>query len=167
MNPTGIIEDDDLAEPPLQAATKEDPEYSLALAMNYGQSTGSPHLLRFITEHTEIFLARREQVGDDNTRSILFIGDGSLQMSVQEISTIIRENLNVIVFIINNSGYTIERAIHGRKQGYDGIASWRHTHALVFFLVPVKMTPQIPSALRPTKSCRAYSTMTEFAIHVE
>ncbi|KAF7596541.1 hypothetical protein BBP40_001415 [Aspergillus hancockii] len=63
----------------------------------------------------------------------LFIGDGSLQMTVQELSTIIRENLNVIIFILNNAGYTIERAIHGRNQTYNDITSWRHLQALSFF----------------------------------
>ena len=64
---------------------------------------------------------------------ILFIGDGSLQMSVQELSTIIRHKINAIIFVINNDGYTIERAIHGRNQGYNDIASWRHVQALSFF----------------------------------
>ncbi|KAJ5727939.1 pyruvate decarboxylase [Penicillium malachiteum] len=69
----------------------------------------------------------------ENHRAILFIGDGSLQMSVQEISTIIKENLNVIILVINNDEYTIERTIHGRKQGYNDIAVWRHRYALQFF----------------------------------
>jgi pyruvate decarboxylase len=78
-------------------------------------------------------LAQRERNGVDQTRAILFIGDGSLQMSVQEISTIIRQKLNVIIFVINNEGYTIERAIHGRKQEYNDIAPWRHDLTLRFF----------------------------------
>jgi pyruvate decarboxylase len=32
-----------------------------------------------------------------------------------------------------NNGYTIERAIHGRNQGYNDIASCRHLQALSFF----------------------------------
>jgi pyruvate decarboxylase len=32
-----------------------------------------------------------------------------------------------------NNGYTIERAIHGRNQGYNDIASWPHLQALFFF----------------------------------
>jgi pyruvate decarboxylase len=63
----------------------------------------------------------------------LFIGDGSLQMTVQEISTMIRENLNIIIVVINNDGYTIERVIHGRKQAYNDIASWRYLQALSMF----------------------------------
>lgn len=39
---------------------------------------------------------------------ILFIGDGSLQMSIQELGTIIRQQFNAIIFVINNQGYTIE-----------------------------------------------------------
>lgn len=65
--------------------------------------------------------------------AILFMGDGSLQMSIQELGTIIRQKVNAIIFVINNSGYTIERAIHGRNQGYNDIASWRHVQALSFF----------------------------------
>jgi pyruvate decarboxylase len=78
-------------------------------------------------------IAQRELNFGTKSRAILFIGDGSLQMSVQEISTIIREDLDVIIFIINNEGYTIERAIHGRKQTYNDIAPWRHAQALDFF----------------------------------
>ena len=78
-------------------------------------------------------LAQRELRKGSPSRSILFIGDGSLQMTVQELSSIIRENLDVIVFVINNDGYTIERAIHGRKQPYNDVALWRHTQMLGFF----------------------------------
>ncbi|KAH8799750.1 thiamine diphosphate-binding protein [Xylogone sp. PMI_703] len=77
-------------------------------------------------------LAQREKAGA-KSRAILFIGDGSLQMTVQEISTMIKEDLNIIIFIINNEGYTIERVIHGRKQVYNDVAAWNHTHALRLF----------------------------------
>jgi pyruvate decarboxylase len=78
-------------------------------------------------------LAQRDRTKDEKTRAFLFIGDGSLQMSVQEISTMIREKLNIIIFVINNGGYTIERAIHGRTQKYNDVAVWRHTQATSFF----------------------------------
>ncbi|RWA13731.1 hypothetical protein EKO27_g1371 [Xylaria grammica] len=63
-------------------------------------------------------LAQRELIaaskyyGIPSARTILFIGDGSFQMSAQELGTIIRHNLNVTVVLINNEGYTIERVIH-------------------------------------------------------
>ncbi len=63
-------------------------------------------------------------IASPHRRVLLFIGDGSLQLTVQELSLIARYKLNIIVFIINNSGYTIERAIHGPKQIYNDIDSW-------------------------------------------
>jgi pyruvate decarboxylase len=64
-----------------------------------------------------------------NDRTILFIGDGSFQMTAQELSTIIRHDLNVVVFVINNNGYTIERCIHGLREHYNDIARWRYLDA--------------------------------------
>lgn len=80
-------------------------------------------------------LAQREQNEDTPSKSqtILFIGDGSLQMTAQEISVMIREKLNIIIFIINNEGYTIERVIHGRKEKYNDVPFWRHAQALNYF----------------------------------
>ncbi|KAF4964209.1 hypothetical protein FSARC_7843 [Fusarium sarcochroum] len=80
-------------------------------------------------------LAQRDghRQGVPPSRTILFIGDGSLQMTAQELSIIIKENLNVIVIVINNNGYTIERAIHGRKASYNDIAQWNYQHALGLF----------------------------------
>ncbi|KAI4731567.1 pyruvate decarboxylase [Aureobasidium sp. EXF-10728] len=78
----------------------------------------------------------RKRSGNEDAsedRVVLFIGDGSLQMTVQEISTMIREKLNIVIVVINNDGYTIERVIHGRKQAYNDIASWRYLQALNMF----------------------------------
>ncbi|KAG9249143.1 thiamine diphosphate-binding protein [Calycina marina] len=60
-------------------------------------------------------------------RTILFVGDGSLQLTVQEISTMVRLNLHPIIFVICNAGYTIERFIHGMDAAYNNIPTWRHT----------------------------------------
>ncbi|KAF5648916.1 pyruvate decarboxylase [Fusarium sp. NRRL 52700] len=76
-------------------------------------------------------LAERDMRGSQ--RAVLFIGDGSLQMTAQEISTVIKQKLNVIIFVINNNGYTIERAIHGRNADYNDISPWNHQHALGLF----------------------------------
>ncbi|PNS15968.1 hypothetical protein CAC42_4369 [Sphaceloma murrayae] len=71
-----------------------------------------------------------DHVGD---RTLLFIGDGSFQMTAQELSTIIREDLNVVVFLLNNDGYTIERCIHGLREGYNDVARWKYLLAPTFF----------------------------------
>lgn len=80
-------------------------------------------------------LAKREQnqVSGGDNQTTLFIGDGSLQMTAQEISVMIKEKLNILIFIINNEGYTIERVIHGRNQAYNDVPFWRHTQALNYF----------------------------------
>ncbi|KXH62760.1 pyruvate decarboxylase [Colletotrichum nymphaeae SA-01] len=86
-------------------------------------------------------LAQREMIADSKyhglkqgqARTILFIGDGSFQMTAQELATIIRHNLDVVIFLINNDGYTIERCIHGREQEYNDIPTWRYLQAPYFF----------------------------------
>lgn len=84
-------------------------------------------------------LAQRELIasskyhGIEDARTILLIGDGSFQTTVQELATIIRHNLNVVVFLINNDGYTIERCIHGLNQHYNDISAWRYLKAPSFF----------------------------------
>ncbi|RJE20224.1 pyruvate decarboxylase [Aspergillus sclerotialis] len=73
-----------------------------------------------------------------SARTVLLIGDGSFQQTAQELSTIIHHKLNVVVFLLNNDGYTIERCIHGRNQGYNGITHWRYLRAPAFFGAPEK-----------------------------
>lgn len=69
-------------------------------------------------------LAARELGGKQ--RVILFEGDGSMQLTAQAIGTMIKHNLDIIIFIINNDGYTIERWIHGMEAEYNDIPMWRY-----------------------------------------
>lgn len=66
-------------------------------------------------------------------RQILFIGDGSLQLTVQELSTIVRHGLKPIIFVLNNGGYTIERLILGEHAAYNDIQNWKYTKILDVF----------------------------------
>jgi len=61
-------------------------------------------------------------------RAVLFVGDGSFQVTGQDLSTMIRNHLKPIIFLINNDGYTIERVICDRP--YNDIQPW-HYHKLV------------------------------------
>ena len=70
---------------------------------------------------------------DPRKRVILFIGDGSLQLTVQEISTIVRWNLKPYLFVLNNHGYTIEKLIHGPTAQYNEIQPWNHLKLLETF----------------------------------
>ncbi|EGV60034.1 pyruvate decarboxylase [Yamadazyma tenuis ATCC 10573] len=66
-------------------------------------------------------------------RTILFVGDGSLQLTVQEISSMIRNKNKPYIFVLNNDGYTIERLIHGENAGYNDIQPWKHQELLNTF----------------------------------
>ncbi len=63
--------------------------------------------------------------------SVLFIGDGSFQVTCQDLSTMIRNHLKPVIFLINNDGYTIERVICDRP--YNDIQSWRYHKLLEVF----------------------------------
>ncbi|KAI5965892.1 PDC1 [Candida pseudojiufengensis] len=67
-------------------------------------------------------------------RVILFVGDGSLQLTVQEISTMCKwECNNIYLFVLNNDGYTIERLIHGQNATYNDIQPWNVLQLLPLF----------------------------------
>jgi len=68
------------------------------------------------------------QVAEPDRRVVLLIGDGSAQLTAQELGSMIRDGLKPVIFIINNQGYTVERAIHGPRQRYNDIAPWNWTH---------------------------------------
>ena len=59
---------------------------------------------------------------------VLFVGDGAFQVTCQDLSTMIRNRLKPVIFLINNDGYTIERVICDRP--YNDIQPWRY-HELV------------------------------------
>ncbi|KAK5242103.1 hypothetical protein LTR40_012908, partial [Exophiala xenobiotica] len=94
--------------------------------------------------------AQREMVTEgvrQQGRTILFEGDGSFQMTAQVMSDIIRNRLDVTIFLINNDGYTIERWIHGMKAGYNDCQPWRYLESPSFFGAP-KDDPAYPVLTR-------------------
>ena len=93
-------------------------------------------------------LAQRERQRPG--RTILFEGDGSFQVTAQELSTIIRKRLDLIVFLINNNGYTIERLIHGRDAEYNDIAPWRYLECPSAFGAPTDGSYDVQTAKATT-----------------
>ncbi|WP_158784211.1 alpha-keto acid decarboxylase family protein [Pantoea sp. BAV 3049] len=81
------------------------------------------------------------QIASPERRVILLIGDGSAQLTAQELGSMLRDDVHPVIFILNNDGYTVERAIHGEHQRYNDIAAWNWT--------------QLPQAL--SKECAAQS----------
>jgi pyruvate decarboxylase len=64
-------------------------------------------------------------------RILAFIGDGSFQLTAQELSTMIRYETNPIIFLLNNGGYTIEVEIHDGP--YNNIKNWDYAGIMDVF----------------------------------
>ncbi len=75
-------------------------------------------------------------------RHLLFIGDGSFQLTGQELSTILRHGLKPVIFLLNNQGYTIERLILGETSAYNDVANWRYA--------------DLPAVLAPTVQAHTF-----------
>ena len=63
-------------------------------------------------------------IAAQDRRIVLFVGDGSFQVTCQDLSTMIRNHLKPVIFLINNDGYTIERVITDRP--YNDIQPWNY-----------------------------------------
>lgn len=87
------------------------------------------------------------QLAAPERRHLLFIGDGSFQLTAQELSTILREDLAPVIVLVNNRGYTIERLILGMNSAYNDIAAWNYG--------------QLPAVFRPDTTMVSYSASTE------
>ncbi|GAB6595751.1 alpha-keto acid decarboxylase family protein [Bacillus cereus] len=62
-------------------------------------------------------------------RVFLFTGDGALQLTAQEISTMLYYGCKPIIFVLNNDGYTIEKYLNvkTKNQKYNKIPQWSYT----------------------------------------
>lgn len=79
-------------------------------------------------------------------RHLLFVGDGSFQLTAQEISTMLRHDLKPIVFLLNNGGYTVERAICGKEGRFNDVANWAYA--------------DLPKVLHPGTSAQTFVVRT-------
>ena len=66
-------------------------------------------------------------VAHPDRRTVLLIGDGAAQLTISELGTFSREGLSPVIVVVNNDGYTVERAIHGETAPYNDIARWKWT----------------------------------------
>jgi indolepyruvate decarboxylase len=57
-------------------------------------------------------------------RPVVLVGDGAFQMTGMELSTAVREGLAPIVVVLDNRGYTTERAIQDGP--YNDLLAWRY-----------------------------------------
>ncbi|MFL5819394.1 MAG: alpha-keto acid decarboxylase family protein [Solirubrobacteraceae bacterium] len=79
-------------------------------------------------------------------RHLLFVGDGSFQLTAQELSTILRHDHKPVIFLINNGGYTVERCYLGKTAHYNDIATWAYA--------------DLPKVFRPGTTVRSFVVKT-------
>ncbi|WKG02648.1 alpha-keto acid decarboxylase family protein [Mycolicibacterium sp. HK-90] len=79
-------------------------------------------------------------LADRDRRTVLLIGDGAAQLTIQELGSFGREGLAPVVIVVNNDGYTVERAIHGVTAEYNDITGWCWTELPAALGVPDALT---------------------------
>lgn len=80
---------------------------------------------------------------DKDSRTILLTGEGSHQLTVQELSNIGYLGLKPIIFVLNNSGYSIERTFSkDENAAYNNIVPWDYTAVMKSF-VPDAYTAKV------------------------
>jgi pyruvate decarboxylase len=72
-------------------------------------------------------------IANPTRRVILLVGDGSFQLTAPELSTAARHGLRIVVFLLNNDGYTIERLIRSPTSSYNDILMWKYDRLWKFF----------------------------------
>ncbi|KAI7902851.1 pyruvate decarboxylase PdcB [Cokeromyces recurvatus] len=72
-------------------------------------------------------------MADRQRRLFLFVGDGSFQLTCQEIAVFMRHGLTPTILLLNNDGYLIEKMIHGRHRDYNNYPMWSYDKTLDYF----------------------------------
>src|SRR5437867_2492629 len=69
-------------------------------------------------------------LADRSRRTVLFTGEGSHQLTAADVGTMGRNGLKPIIFVLNNEGYMVERALEANPDWvYNDLAPWNY-HAL-------------------------------------
>jgi indolepyruvate decarboxylase len=67
------------------------------------------------------------QTARPNARVIAIVGDGAFQMTGMELSTLVRNNMPVIVIVLDNGGYGTERLLHPGEFKFNDIHAWKYS----------------------------------------
>jgi indolepyruvate decarboxylase len=69
-------------------------------------------------------------LADPSRRTVLFTGEGSHQLTAVDVGTMGRNGLKPVIFVLNNEGYMVERALEANPDWvYNDLAPWNY-HAL-------------------------------------
>jgi indolepyruvate decarboxylase len=66
-------------------------------------------------------------LADRSRRTVLFTGEGSHQLTANDVGTMGRNGLKPIIFVLNNAGYLVERALEANPDWlYNDLAPWNY-----------------------------------------
>lgn len=110
-------------------------------------------------------------VGAPDREIVTMVGDGSFQMTVQEVAQMIRLKQPILIFLINNYGYTIEVEIHDGP--YNNIKNWNYAALMEAFNAndghgkgfQVKTGAELAEAIKKAKSNTRGPTLIEIQIN--
>lgn len=94
-------------------------------------------------------------IADKNRRIILITGEGSHQFTANEIGNFARHGLKPIIFVLNNQGFCVERALDNNPDWcYNDLAQWNY-HTLPaalgcknWFTAKVKTNGELEQAMK-------------------
>jgi indolepyruvate decarboxylase len=67
-------------------------------------------------------------LADPSRRTVLITGEGSHQLTANEVGSMGRFGANIVVFVLNNEGYLVERALEENPDWtYNNLAPWRYS----------------------------------------
>jgi indolepyruvate decarboxylase len=101
-------------------------------------------------------------LADPSRRTILITGEGSHQLTANEIGSMGRFGANVIVFVLNNDGYLIERALEENPDwSYNDLAHWRYAElprtlgCAEWFAARVTTLGELDSAMKAARESKS------------
>lgn len=98
------------------------------------------------------------QVAAKDRRAIIITGEGSHQLTVQEISTVMRQGLKPIYIVLNNAGYTIERVLSDDPWDFfNEISNWNYSKLPSIFegeawVAQARTTRELDEALKQAET---------------
>jgi indolepyruvate decarboxylase len=67
-------------------------------------------------------------LADPRRRTVVITGEGSHQLTANEVGSMGRFGANIVVFVLNNDGYLVERALEKNPNwSYNDLAPWRYS----------------------------------------
>ena len=101
-------------------------------------------------------------LADPKRKTILVTGEGSHQLTANEIGNMGRYGANPIILCLNNDGYMVERALEPNPDwSYNDLAKWRYAdvpHALGcadWFTARVETLGELEAALKATRESKS------------